>query len=115
MFGAGETVTVTRLGAPASGHDDLGNPTLAASSEFDVDDVGIAPITPNEATEMWGPDNKGGYSLFMPYGTELVASDVVTVRGESGFQVQGAADLVQWRNPFTGWEAGAVAVVKRGS
>lgn len=115
MFGAGETVTVIRLGAPGGSKDALGNPTLAAPSEFEVEDVGIAPVTPDEATELWGPDNKGGYTLLMPYGTELESSDVVTVRGESGFQVQGAADLVQWRNPFTGWEAGAVAVVRRSS
>ena len=115
MFGSGETVTVTRLGTPTTGKDLLGNPNLAAPSTFDVADVRIAPITPAEATELWGADNKGGYSLYMPYGTALVSTDVVEVRGESGFQVQGAADLVQWRSPFTGWEAGAVAVVRRGS
>lgn len=111
----GETITVTRIGAVTTGKDDLGNPTLATSTTFTVDDVAVAPLTPQESAELWGPDNQGGYTLYMPYGTELHASDLVTVRGESGFQVQGAADLVQWRNPFTGWAAGAVAVVRRGS
>lgn len=64
---------------------------------------------------MWGPENAGGFTLYLPHGTELESTDLVTIRGESGFQVQGDAGLVQWRSPFTGWEAGAVAIVRRAS
>lgn len=110
----GESITVTRPGAATGSPDALGNPVLAASSTFTVDGVAVAPITPQEAVELWGADNQGGYSLYLPFGTQLRSTDRVTVRGEAGFQVQGSADLVQWKSPFTGWEAGAVAVVRRG-
>lgn len=115
MLGFGETITVIRPGAPTGGYDDLGAPILAATSTSTVGDVGIAPLTPQESAELWGPENNGGYTLLLPYGTALRSTDTVTIRGEAGFQVQGAADLVQWRSPLTGWEAGAVAVVRRAS
>jgi hypothetical protein len=115
-FAHGETVTVARPGGvPTGAFDELGNPILSGASTFDVAGVGVAPLTPQESAELWGPDNHGGFTLLLPYGTALESSDTVTVRGESGFQVQGAADLVQWRSPFTGWHAGAVAVVRRAS
>lgn len=115
MLPHGETITVSRPGAPTGAYDEIGNPILAPASTFTVEGVGVAPLTPQESAELWGPDNRGGYALYMPYGSELESTDLVTVRGETGFQVQGAADLVQWRSPFTGWEAGAVAVVRRSS
>lgn len=111
----GETITVTRPGAAGSTFDDLGNPIPAAATTFTISGVGVAPLTPQESVELWGPENNGGYTLYLPHGTELESTDLVAVRGESGFQVQGAADLVQWRSPFTGWEAGAVAIVRRAS
>jgi len=111
----GETVTVTRPGTQSGADDALGNPTRSAASTFEVDDVGVAPLTPQESAELWGPDNQGGYTLYLPQGTQLRSTDLVTVRGEAGFQVQGPADLVQWRSPFTGWAPGTVAVVRRAS
>lgn len=111
----GETITVARQGAATGTYDDLGNPVIGAGSTFTVDGVGVAPLTPEESAELWGPENRGGYRLFLPYGTVLEFTDLLQVRGESGFQVEGDAGLVQWRSPFTGWEAGAVAVVRRAS
>ena len=114
IFPHGESVSVIREGAPTGAYDDLGNPILGTST-LTVDGVGVAPLTPQESAELWGENNRGGFTLYMPFGVELVSSDLVTVRGESGFQVQGAADLVQWKSPLSGWEAGAVAIVRRGS
>ena len=112
----GEQISVDRSGETSTGmFDELGNPILSGGSTFTVDGVAVAPLTPQEAAELWGAKNRGGYSLYLPYGVELYSTDLVTVRGESGFQVQGDADLVQWRSPFTGWEAGAVAIVRRAS
>lgn len=111
----GESISVTRSGAATGSFDELGNPVLAASSSFTVDGVAVAPLTPQEAADLWGPTNRGGYTLYLPFGVVLESTDTVTVRGESGFQVDGDAGLVQWKSPFTGWEAGAVAVVRRAS
>lgn len=115
MFPFGETVTVTRKGGVATGQDSIGNPILSAPETFDVGDVGVAPLTPQEATELWGEGSKGGYTLYMPFGTALTLTDLVAVRGEAGFQVQGDASAVQWRSPLTGWEPGSVAIVRRAS
>lgn len=111
----GETITVTRPGAAGSTFDDLGNPIPAAATTFTISGVGVAPLTPQESAELWGPENTGGFTLYLPYGTSLQSTDVVTIRGESGFQVQGDARLTQWRSPFTGWQAGSVAIVRRAS
>jgi hypothetical protein len=112
----GETITVTRPGGtPTGAYDTLGNPVLSGGSTFTVDEVAVAPLTPQESAELWGPENRGGYILYMPHGTALESTDRVAVRGEPGFQVQGDADLAQWRSPFTGWTAGAVAIVRRAS
>jgi len=116
MLAFGETITVTRPGVTPTGEfDDVGNPIMSGGTTFTVDGVGVAPLTPQESAELWGPENSGGFTLYLPYGTELRSTDLVEVRGVAGFQVQGAGDLVQWRSPFTGWEAGAVAIVRRAS
>lgn len=111
----GESITVTRPGVPTGAYDELGNPILSDGSTFTVNNVAVAPLTPQESAELWGADNNGGYTLYMPFGTALESTDLVTVRQEPGFQVQGDASKVQWRSPFTGWEAGAVAIVRRAS
>lgn len=115
MFGHGETVTVTRIGAVTSGFDEAGDPHRAAPTTFNVTNVGVAPLTSEESMELFGDVAENGYTLYLPYGTELLASDRVTVRGVSGWQVDGDARTVDWRSPFTGWEPGTVAVVRRAS
>lgn len=115
VFGNGETITITRLGAVTSGYDDAGDPNRAAPSTFDVTDVGVAPITSDESAELFGDVAENGYTLYLPYGTELLATDRVTVRGVAGWQVVGDARTVDWRSPFSGWTPGTVAIVRRAS
>jgi hypothetical protein len=113
-FAHGESITVTRQGAPTGASDDLGNP-IHSTSTFTVDGVGVSPLTAEESVELWGPENEGGFTLYLPYGTALQSTDLVSVRGFLGLQVQGDAAMNQWRSPYTGWEAGAVAIVRRAS
>ena len=110
-----ELVTVTRAGAPTGGDDAQGNPIIGAPSMFPVNAIAVAPIEPQESAELFGADNDGGYRLFLPTGTGIESTDLVEVRGESGFQVWGDAGLVGWVSPFTGWAPGEVAVVRRSS
>lgn len=115
LFQYGETITVTRLGEPTGVYDDLGDPVLGPPSTFTVEGVGVAPGTAGETPAEWGFTAENSFTLYLPYGTELLPTDVVTVRGISGWQVVGDAGVVDWRNPFTGLEAGTVAVVGRAS
>lgn len=115
MFSNGETITVTRLGATAAGYDEAGNPNRAAATSFTVDNVAVAPLTPQEATEAFGDVNVGGFTLYLPPTVTLLSTDTVTVRGIAGLQVHGDAGAVKWRSPFTGWEPGSVAIVRRAS
>lgn len=114
-FGFGEAITVTRMGASTGEYTDLGDPVTADDTTLTITGVGVAPLTAEEAMEMWGPTNHGGYTLYLPYGSVLLHNDTVEVRGESGFQVDGPAGSVQWRSPHTGLEFGAVATVRRAS
>lgn len=115
MFPAGESITVVSLGATAGGFDENGNPVLAPDTSRVVEGVAVAPLSPKESLEAFGDMNVGGYTLYMPAGTGLSTDDRVTVRGEAGYQVQGDAGVVEWRNPFTGWVPGQVAVVRKAS
>lgn len=111
MFPYGESVTVLRgtpVTDPYSGEEtgtDWSTPTATV-----VTDCGVAPrLTPES------PANDRtliieGYTVFMPYGTDVLATDRVVVRGDT-YDVDG--DVGVWRNPFTGWEPGIEVNLKK--
>jgi hypothetical protein len=113
-FPAGEQITVTRP-VSGTGFDDSGDPVSAAPITFVVDGVGVAPGRYDETQQAWGFSAENEYTLYLPYGTDLRATDLVSLRGESGWQVVADVRVVDWRSPFTGWEPGTVAVVRRAS
>src|SRR5690606_3114421 len=105
---AGETVTVTRLGGPTGADDEQGNPIIGPDTTFDIDDVAVAASgsagggNTIENVAAYGPVVITGYTLFLPSGTVLLASDRLTIRGVSGWQVEGDASAGQWTSPFSG-------------
>jgi hypothetical protein len=111
---AGETVTVTRPGGPIPDSDDgQGNPILGPPSTFEVSDVAIAPAGSEEDPQALGLWVVTGYTLFLPYGTDLLPADRLTIRGVDGWQVEGDSTAAGWRNPFTGEQPGVVVSVRR--
>jgi len=110
-----ETVTVTRQGGPTGGYDELGNPIIGADTTFDIADVVVAPAGTEEDPQALGLLVVTGFKLFLPYGTILYPTDRLTVRGISGWQVVGSTEASDWRNPFSGREAGAAVSVKKAS
>lgn len=114
MFPNGETVIATRVDAPTGGYDEQGNP-IYETLTIEFDGVGVAPAASNETAEPFGQVAANGYTLYFPYGSDVRAADVFEVRGVEGWQVQGDASTVDWRSPFTGWEAGTVVTVRRAS
>lgn len=112
-FEFGETVSYSVPGAATGLYDEQGNPTYAASTSVEVTGVGIAPLAADEATEAFGSRSVTGYLLMLPYGTTIPADRLVTVRGESGWQVEAGSQDADWRSPFTGTEHGTTVTVRR--
>lgn len=114
MFPAGETITVIRP-VVGVGYDEAGDPIPGTPTTFTVDGVGVAPGKFDEVQQAWGFSAENEFTLYLPFGTDLRATDLVTLRGVSGYQVVADARTVDWRSPFTDWEPGTVAVVRRAS
>jgi len=113
---AGETITVTREGAPTGEFDTQENPVLGPPSTFPISDVAIAPTGSDETPGAPGVFVVTGFDLYMPFDAPaLVASDRITFRGVDGWQVEGEATVSGWRNPFNGSTPGAVVHVRRAS
>ena len=110
-----ETVTVTRQGGPTGEYDELGNPIIGPNTTFTVSDVAVAPAGTEEDPQALGLVVVTGFTLYLPYGTVLLPTDRLTVRGIAGWQVVGSTEASSWRNPFTGLEPGAVVSVRKAS
>lgn len=109
----GETITVTRAGGPNGETDGVGNPVILAPSTFTVDDVALAPEGSDETTEAPGVWTVTGYKVFCPYGTVLLPTDRLTIRGVAGWQVEGDTTASGWRSPFDGVGRGVVLMARR--
>jgi len=108
MFPFGETVTVQALVVGAE--DVHGNPAETFAPSVDVDDCAFDP---GGSVETLSPGREVVVSrprVFLPAGTLITARSKVTVRGLE-YRVDG--DPADWKNPFTGWEPGIVAVLER--
>lgn len=110
---AGETITVTREGALTPARDAQGNPVYAPPTTFNVADVAVEPTGSDETPELMGVWVVTGYRLFLPYGTVLLPSDRLTIRGVQGWQVEGDSTASGWRSPFDGGGRGVVVGVRR--
>jgi hypothetical protein len=114
-FTFGETISYSVPGTATGSYDAQGNPTFAAPTTVEVTGVGVAPLASDEVTEAYGPRSVTGYMLLLPYGTTIPADRLVTVRGESGWQVQAGSADSDWRSPFTDKEHGTTVTVRRAS
>lgn len=111
MFAFGETVTVLRgtpVIDPYSGEEtgtDWSNPTPTP-----FPDCGVAPRLTPETPASDRTMIVEGCTVYMPYGTDILATDRAMVRGDT-YEVDG--DVGVWRNPFTGWEPGIEVNLKK--
>lgn len=99
------TETVTRLRATA---DQFGD--LATATETSLRGVVIAPGSSTEVTG--GQDTvTTAATLYAPAGTDLVPTDRVRRADGTVWQVDGQPRV--WRSPFTGWQPGVEAPLRR--
>lgn len=109
---AGETITVTRRGTDTVNNDEAGNPIVSVPADFSIPDVALEPVV---AEETPGVFSIVGYRIYAPYGTQFRADDRITIRGVSGWQVNGNTEAAGWRSPFDGRGRGIVADVRKAS
>lgn len=89
--------------------DQYGDPTGTPDDET-LDGCMVAPRT---STDVDGRGRQGvvvGLTLYAPYGTDIVATDQLTVDGEP-YEIDGEPG--PWKSPFSGWEAGIEVALTR--
>lgn len=115
MFG--ETITRYRKGTPTGMRDGNGNPILNVVTPLPIVGVAPAPGTLEEQAEQYGPRSADRWTLYkrghVPM--DLLKDDLVTFRGEAGWQVVGDAKVTDWQSPYSGTAAGSVAEIRRAS
>lgn len=109
MFPNGETVTFeARIEDGAE--DDHGNLVDTWADPVTVEGCGFAPQGSVESVEPGRNQVVTSPVLYCPPGTVVSSRDRATVRGKQ-YLVDG--DPAEWRNPFTGWNAGVVVTLER--
>jgi hypothetical protein len=107
----GETVTVLRAGTkvdPFSGEEIAED--WATPNRTDVEGCVVVPRTTSEPLEAGRAPVIVGYTVHMPWGTEITARDRVELYGEV-WQVDGYP--FPWKNAFTGTEHGVEVQLKK--
>ena len=100
-------VTIT-LRSTVTTDDGLGN-TTAVVTESTWGPCAVAPRYANESTDPRVPPVIVGKTVYGP--TTAINSDDQLVIGGVVYEVDGLPG--EWRNPFTGWDAGIEVPVKR--
>lgn len=107
--GFGETVTIVRVSG--GGQDDWGDPIEATESRSDVEGCAVAPLKQGEDASPDGAVVLDGFTVYMPFGTDVRASDTVVVRGLE-YHVDGVPGV--WSSPYSvGYPRGVEVVVRR--
>jgi hypothetical protein len=98
----------------STGRDKYGDPVSASTTTTTVIAEAIAPSSTVEPT---GRDRQGiviGYTLYLPYGTDILSTDTVTIAAApfaGSYDIEG--EPAQWVDPFTGVGRGIVAELRR--
>lgn len=101
-------MTIVRV--RSAGVDSLGDPISGDPDRLTLDGAFTAPRSSSDIDDRGRAGVIVGWSLFAPYGTDLLHTDQVEVDGVL-YDVDG--EIGQWRNPLTGWNAGSETALKR--
>jgi hypothetical protein len=98
----GESITVIRPGAPGL-PDAQGQPIPGTSSSVTYDSVAVAPGKVEEQAEAFGHRSENWFTLYRRGAVmDIRANDLVTIRGDAGWQAVADARKSEWRTPFWG-------------
>ena len=90
--------------------DSYGAPVISATEEFGCPGAFVAPRMSEDLHDTGRAGVVVGLTLFVPFGFDVLHGDRVSVDGVL-YEVEG--DPADWRNPFTGWEAGTTIPLRR--
>lgn len=102
-FPLGQTITVHRMA-----RDRYGDRTETA--HFEVAGCGFAPRLSTENTGR-AEEVTADAELYAPHSADLRVTDVIELADSTRWEVQGEPQ--RWQNPFTGWQPGVVATLRR--
>lgn len=108
--GFGEPVVVIR--AVGGGEDDYGDPLPSEESRTTVDNCAVAPLKLDEDSDTDGTRLLDGFTVYLPHGTDVLASDLLEVRGRV-CHVDGVPGV--WVSPYSASHPRGVEVVVRRS
>lgn len=91
------------------GYDEFGDPIEGEPTRLTLAEAFTAPRTSSDIDERGRSGVVVGWTLFAPYGTDIVHTDIIEVDGVP-YEVDGEAG--QWKNPLTDWEAGCEVALK---
>lgn len=94
----------------SGGFDDNGDPIEGPPRRLEICDAKVAPRSSSDVNDRGRAGVIVGLSLFARYGTDIVHGDVIEVDGVP-YNVEG--ETGQWKNPFTGWNAGSEIALTR--
>lgn len=105
---------IVRVRSSPGGVDEYGDPVAGSEDRITLTDAYVAPRNdPGQGSEIQLRGRAGvivGLMLFAPYDTDLVYTDRIEVDGVL-YEIEGEPG--RWRNPFSGWEAGMQAALRR--
>lgn len=102
---------VVRVRHAPGGVDQYGDPIPGTTTETAMPDWFIAPRTSDDIEGRARDGVTVGLNLYTPFAADLLRTDQVKVNGEL-YDIDG--EIAPWKHPWTGWEAGQVAALKRG-
>lgn len=108
--GFGEPVVVVRT--TGGGEDDWGDPTPGVATRTTVHGCAVAPLKQGEDASPDGAELLDGWTVYLPFGADVRASDLLEVRGRE-YHVDGVPGV--WVNPYSSAYPRGVEVVVRGS
>jgi len=106
--GFGEPVVVIRM--VGGGEDDYGDPLPSEESRTTVEHCAVAPLKLDEDRDTDGARVLDGFTVYLPHGTDVLASDLLEVRG-GVYHVDGVPGV--WVNPYSVSHPRGVEVVLR--
>jgi hypothetical protein len=101
---------IVRVRSTPGGVDEYGDPVAGTTTETTLAGAYVAPRESDEITNRGRAGVIVGLTLFAPYDTDLRHNDRIKVDGVL-YDIEGEPG--RWRNPFTDWEAGIQAALRR--
>lgn len=108
-------MTISRVRPSPGGYDANGDPIPGTPTITTIDGAFVAPRTSSDVHDLGRLGVIVGLTLFVPYDTDLVATDKILVAegnaNDGTYEIEGQPG--DWLHPMTGWQAGQTMALRR--